>query len=393
MKKRRVILRIFPFNRITFPVLLRSWETRRIDSAFEVVISQQRPRPRPDDVILYSFMTPFLPLIAAEIQAINRPDIIIAAGGPHATGDQELTRRIGFDIIFIGEGEQNFIDFGRDLREGNIAKEFRIYQPPSRSVMSRYLPLSRYLKTIPPLELTRGCPRRCRFCATSRIPAAQRDYPSVIRYMDALRGKGVERINFITSGNLSRQAVVSVIEAARARAFAFIEFGIFPSEIRPERIEEKLLTYLRKRVSNRSLTIGAQSGASSRLKSLGRDHEPREVIRSVGLINQAGFRANVDFIIGTPGETPAEFNRTLDFIRCLKKKFRVTVQVHFFFPLPGTPLGFARPRFLDPSQRTILQQAGSDGLITGGWQKNEQQSAAYLEWLGRRHPDYHHRFG
>ena len=63
MKKQRVIFRIFPFNRLTFPVLLNAWEQEGLDKHFDILITEEKPEPVSNDVIFYSFMTPHLPII------------------------------------------------------------------------------------------------------------------------------------------------------------------------------------------------------------------------------------------------------------------------------------------------------------------------------------------
>ncbi len=41
MKKKRVIFKVFPFNRLTFPILLNSWEQEGIDTHFEIIIAEE----------------------------------------------------------------------------------------------------------------------------------------------------------------------------------------------------------------------------------------------------------------------------------------------------------------------------------------------------------------
>ena len=109
--KKRVIFRVSPCNRLSFPVLLNVWEKNDIDREFEIIIRHEplsRTDILSDDVILFSFMTSNLPDIHAEIIEIKKEDVLIAGGGPHITGDQELPFKIGFDSVsyFIASGGQ-----------------------------------------------------------------------------------------------------------------------------------------------------------------------------------------------------------------------------------------------------------------------------------------------
>jgi len=164
--KKRVIFRISPSNRLSFPVLLNVWEKNDIDKEFEIIIRHEPLSPadiRTDDVILYSFMTSVLPDIYAEVKEINRKDILIAGGGPHIAGDRELPFKMGFDTIFVGPGERNFLQFGMDLLDNRPIKNLYQYENDTNSYsdFNDYLPLTTYMKTIGPLEIMRGCFWNC----------------------------------------------------------------------------------------------------------------------------------------------------------------------------------------------------------------------------------------
>lgn len=49
--------------------------------------------------------------------ATVRRHILFVAGGPHASGDARGTLAMGFDYVFIGEGEYSFTQFLHRLME------------------------------------------------------------------------------------------------------------------------------------------------------------------------------------------------------------------------------------------------------------------------------------
>ena len=122
-KKRRVIFRIFPFNILSFPVLLNVWEQHKIDLHLEVIVSKNKITPKPGDVFIFSFMTVHAPIIYEEISNINNKNILLVGGGPHINGEQELAFLMGFDILLVGWGEKNFLAFGLDLINNNLLKQ------------------------------------------------------------------------------------------------------------------------------------------------------------------------------------------------------------------------------------------------------------------------------
>ena len=149
MKKKRIAFRVFSGNRLTIPLLLNVWEKNRLDRHFRILAVDGEPGRltgaqlaalRGSDVCIYSFMTPHLPLIAAEVKALGpagptRP--LLVAGGPHVTGEQELARACGFDILFRGPGEENFLRFGRDLLAAGIRARSQAGSVPGRHHAAR----------------------------------------------------------------------------------------------------------------------------------------------------------------------------------------------------------------------------------------------------------------
>jgi oxygen-independent coproporphyrinogen-3 oxidase len=83
-------------------------------------------------------------------------------------------------------------------------------------------------------------------------------------------------------------------------------------ECNPDSVDaEKLAAYRAGGVDR--LSFGVQSMAHHVLLALGRTHDPANVDRAVGLARAAGFeRINLDLIYGTPGESPADWQRSLD---------------------------------------------------------------------------------
>ncbi|MCP4219280.1 MAG: TIGR04013 family B12-binding domain/radical SAM domain-containing protein [bacterium] len=415
--KKRIIFRLFDFNRLSFPILLNVWEQHGIDTRFEIVI-RERPLSAapvqpisPGDVVLYSFMTPHLPIIHEEIRQIKHTGALIVGGGPHISGELELAFRMGFDIIFTGAAEKNFLTFGRQLLENSVGKQ-TIYKAdvsgvrgsssPEALQLNRYLPVSRYIKGIPPLEIMRGCHWNCNYCATGLRRVIPRDLESVEAYLKAVRDRAFKRITYICPSSLEYKAprgrklnlekIEEVLALTKSYGFPFIEMGIFPSEIRPDTVSSAGISLLKKYVSHKSVTLGAQSGCNERLRKLRRAHTVEDIESATAIINDCGFMANLDFIVAYPGETRDERLLTLEFIRGMSKNYRIKTHLHHFFPLSGTPYGFQFPSFLSNSEKEELLDLRRGGISRDGWVENEKQAVAYFQWLKENFPDYYARY-
>jgi len=403
VKKRRVIFRFEPYNRLSFPVLLNVWETHGIDCRFEIVIRETPLTEKPvqsiskDDVILFSFMTPHLPRVHGEINTVKETGAWIVGGGPHISGEQGPAFEMGFDILFQGEGETNFLAFGSDLLDNKIEKK-KIYKSTAgtTNVLDRYLPASEYIKELPPLELMRGCFWNCTYCSTGQNNAVFRSLESVRAYLDETARRQFKRVNYICPSSMEYGAsrgrkpnlekIEELLRLTAAYKFRFIEYGIFPSEIRPDTVTAEGMRMLKKYVSHKAVTLGAQSGSDERLKALKRAHTAADIEAATAAANDAGFLAYLDFIVAYPGETPGERRETLEFIQRLNKHYRIRTQLHHFFPLSGSAYAFRLPSFLTGEEKLRLNALKKNGISRDGWVKNEEQAIDYFDWLRKNFP-------
>jgi putative oxygen-independent coproporphyrinogen III oxidase len=107
-------------------------------------------------------------------------------------------------------------------------------------------------------------------------------------------------------------------------------------ECNPDSVDEEKFAAYRAAGVNR-VSIGVQSMATHVLAALNRTHDPENVARAVELARDAGFtRLNLDLIYGTPGETLADWERTVACALALRpdhiSAYALTVE-------PATPLG------------------------------------------------------
>jgi B12-binding domain/radical SAM domain protein len=406
-KKTRVLCRVEWFNRLTFPILLNVWERNKIDQEFNILIC---PNPltakdvQSGDVILFSFMTSTLPEIHKEIKEIKRKDLLIAGGGSHISGDWELPFDIGFDTLFVGPGEHNFLQFGRDLLENHPIRNIYQYKNESGSYsdFDDYLPLTKYMKTIGPLEIMRGCFWNCSYCTTHLHDAWFRNIDSIDTFFQYAKQLKLQRINFISPSSMEYGAsrarrvniekIKELFQLGQSYNFPYFEYGIFPSEIRPDTVTDEGMAILKQYVSHKSVTIGAQSGLNKRLTDLNRGHSVADIEQATEIANAHGFIVNLDFIVGYPDETHEERLANIDFIKSLSKKYRIKIHIHFFIPLPGSAYGYRLPSFLSGEEKDQIYELKSAGIATGGWQENEKQARDYLNWLKEHFPAHYSRF-
>jgi radical SAM superfamily enzyme YgiQ (UPF0313 family) len=147
-----------------------------------------------------------------------------------------------------------------------------------------------------------------------------------------------------------------------------IYFGTFPSEVRPEHVTRESLGVLKRWVDNKSLVIGGQSGSDRVLSAMRRGHDVAAVERAVRLAIGAGFRPDVDFLVGTPGETREDRALSLGFAERLVA-MGARIHSHAFMPLPGTPLQARAPEPIEPEIVRAMERLESRGAMYGQWRR------------------------
>ncbi len=150
-------------------------------------------------------------------------------------------------------------------------------------------------------------------------------------------------------------------------------FGTFPSEVRPEHVSAVALALIARYADNRSLVIGGQSGSERLLAATHRGHDVASIERAVALCAEAGFRADVDFLFGLPGETADDRAATIALAERITAR-GARVHSHAFMPLPGTPLAGAEPTQIAPDLADAVARLESRGAAYGQWR--EQQKLA-----------------
>jgi len=113
------------------------------------------------------------------------------------------------------------------------------------------------------------------------------------------------------------------------------------TEANPESVTRALLEELRAAGINR-LSLGMQSAVPSVLARLDRVHTPGQVGRAVGWARAAGFdNVSLDLIYGTPGESMADWESTVDAALSLAPDH---ISAYSLIVEEGTPLGRAMAR-------------------------------------------------
>lgn len=351
-------------------------------------------------VIAYSFTTLQLMKNIEEIAFLKKScnNIHFIAGGPHATADPEGTLAAGFDCVFVGEGERTLSDFILKLSSGEdvFAKKIWIDEEPEPVCLDGYFPASKRHSLYGPMEITRGCFYGCAFCQTPRLfrrKIRHRSIESVLKGIDLADKYSGERLYFLSPnafsyqaskpGEINYDAVETLLSEVKARGVRDLDIAYFPSEIRPESINDRTLDILKKYCSNRKIAIGIQSGSVPVLKRTSRTSGIEIPLNAVALARKNGFTSHCDFIFGFPEETQEEADESIELMTMLIKKYDARIHCHFFMPLPMTPLWGKTPEKLSQKTKDALIRLRDWGKLDGWWEEQEKLSFEICDWKNK----------
>ncbi len=318
----------------------------------------------------------------------------VVVGGPHVEGAYWQVLRDGVRFAVVGDGEnavEGILDyfFGEgDVGDiPNIAFRdesggFRVTRI-ERVDLDAYPGFTRIGDLFPPIEIMRGCPFRCRFCQVPWLFKKSVRYRSVDRVLDIVGyyvGRGRRRIRFTAPigfaymsgglGEVNYDAIESLLGGVRG--LGGVPFlGSFPSEVRPEYVDGRVLDIVRRYAGNKRISVGLQSGSDRLLRLMWRDHSVEDALEAVRLIMGKGFKPVVDLIFSLPGETEEDVEATVRVMRLLAG-WRAKMRLHTFMPLPGTPLALERPIPLHPLYRETVKRLMGLGVFEGYWEDQEE---------------------
>lgn len=325
--------------------------------------------------------------------------IVLIAGGPHPCGEPILTLDMGFDYVFVGEGEESINEFFKALRleediktiQGIYSKDAQgkyIYERRKNMVeLDRYFPFSEKYRKFGPIEISRGCPFACNFCQTTRIFGTKVRHRSVFfieQLLLKMKKYGLKDFRAITPNALAYgsddgkclnlDAVYMLLVAIKkALPEGRIFFGSFPSEVRPEHVTEESMKLLCQFVDNDNIIMGAQSGSQKILDLAHRGHLVNDVYNAVEICLKYNMTPNVDFMFGLPGETQDDIVQSIHVMNDLIE-MGARIHAHTFMPLPKTPFSYKGRGKINDDIRKYIREHVNQGVIYGDWAEQAKLS-------------------
>jgi|GEM_PF-941352 radical SAM superfamily enzyme YgiQ (UPF0313 family) len=292
----------------------------------------------------------------------EKTDAKILIGGKHVSAlPEEAAKHAHYAVV--GEGELIMKDLVEGMLNNKLPSEAILHGPYIKDLDEipplpyHYLDMDFYLdprhNITAAMRLTRqtifrkykyhtigmltsrGCPFKCIFCYNSKKSSPVR-YHSAERCIEdierAIKEYNVDTIVFVDDEFLTNKKRLD--EFCRLINQKRLKFN-WSCQARADVINKEILQLI-KSCGCKLINFGFESGSDNVLKLLGKGGKSsvEANLRAIQLCNNVGIKVSGSFMLGTPGETLDDINKTFKFI----KENKIIVGLAITTPYPGTVL-------------------------------------------------------
>jgi radical SAM superfamily enzyme YgiQ (UPF0313 family) len=309
-----------PLGLITVSSMLpEEWEKKLVDLNIE---SLNQKDVQWADYIFFSAMNVQAESAIELIELCKSQNKQIVCGGPLFTEEPENFQLV--DHLILNEAELTLPGFLQDLKNGNPK---HIYQSDGfANLENTPLPDYSLVKTSKyntmNLQLTRGCPFNCEFCDITALFGHKvriKTTEQIINELEAIYNTGWRKNVFFVDDNfignkkiLKTDLLPSIIQWMKNRNYPFT----FSTEASINLSDDDLLMELMSKAGFSTVFIGIETTEQASLEECGKvQNTNRDLIQSVHQIQEYGLEVNGGFILGFDNDSPAVFQKQIDFIR------------------------------------------------------------------------------
>lgn len=318
------------------------------------------------DVVGITATTPLIKSAWKLAKEAKKMGAITVIGGTHVSAlPGESARLPQVDFVCIGEGEQTMLELCQAIKakKKDFSKirglcfkkgEKLVFTLPRSFITNldklpypayHFFKLSLYSSTQPLVSATkpgaviltsRGCPFGCKFCYKGTFgrtwrPRSVENVLAEWKYL--VRKLKVKEIAIMDDGfNVDVERAIKICQEIKKRGL------VIPwrahSGIRADRAPKKLL-WAMKESGCYMISFGVESGVQRVLDLMGKDLKLVDVVKPFKVCRQLGILTMAFFMIGNPGETKEDVEKTIDFSCQLDSDL---AQFSIATPLPGTQI-------------------------------------------------------
>jgi tRNA-2-methylthio-N6-dimethylallyladenosine synthase len=315
----------------------------------------------------------------------SRPGMQIAVGGCLAQKDRsEVIRRAPWvDVVF---GTHNLGSLPILLERARVEREAQVEILEALETFPSNLPTRRESPYAAWVSISVGCSNTCTFCIVPALRGRQTDRRpgEILAEIQALVASGVQEVTLLGQN-------------VNAYGLEFRDRGAFAKLLRacgdidglervrftsphPKDFTDDVITAMAE-TSNvmPSLHMPLQSGSDAILKAMRRSYRSERYLAILDRVRAAMPEAAIttDIIVGFPGETEQDFQRTLEVVRAARFSAAFTFQYSI---RPGTPAATMSGQVRKPVVQERYERL-VDLVNETAWQENLTQVGRRVEVL------------
>lgn len=295
--------------------------------------------------------------VARELKRLTR-EVPIVFGGPEASiNAQQLLSVYKFiDCILIGEAEgilDELVDYARTgkkqkvsglvynhLGEGEGVTDYSFSKiiNVDDTTLPNYSLYPNPSKRFTPVEVGRGCPFSCRFCATStffqrafRMKSPEKIIENINAILSESRPEGID---FVHDSFTVNERVVKEICQSIVREHKEISWSC---SSRTDTVSKELLGTMFQSGCDR-IFFGLETGSQRLQKVINKNLNLNDTYQKIKFATELGIKVVVSMIIGFPEENEEDLAQTIEMafrLRALGEGVK-SAQIHLLSPLAGT---------------------------------------------------------
>jgi len=223
-------------------------------------------------------------------------------------------------------------------------------------------------------ELSRGCSRRCRFCACSSVyhPHRLRDGPELKKVL-LQQGEGVLKIGLLGAAISDYPHLLYL-----GRELLSSQKSLSFSSLRVDSLNQELADLLRDS-GQKTVTIAPEAGSERLRRIINKGFNEQKILEAVDLLAERGVaNLRLYFMIGLPWEEKADVQEIVELTKKIKHHWRkkrrglrgsekISLSLNSFVPKPATPFQwhpFAEPQQLREKIKLIKKGLAKEGGVS-----------------------------